>query len=68
MDLTVGTRGSINLEGLEVGGVACRAGTAAHGVIVGVGDGGLTVRLDPLFGGEDVPDVGPDRFTPHQQG
>ncbi len=66
MDLTVGTRGSINLEGLEVGGVPCRVGTAAHGVIVDVTDDGLTVRLDSLFGGEDVLDVGPDRFTPHR--
>lgn len=65
MDLTVGTRGSINLQGLTVGGVPCGVGTAAHGVIIGVADAGLTVRLDALFGGADVVEIGPDRFTPH---
>jgi hypothetical protein len=66
MELTVGTRGSINLQGLTVGGVPCGVGNAAHGVIVGVTDAGLTVRLDDLFGGTEVLEIGPDRFTPHR--
>jgi hypothetical protein len=64
MEWTVGTRGSIKLEGLEIGGVPCRVGTVASAVITDVTDAGLTVRLDAAFSGVDVLEISPDRFAP----
>jgi hypothetical protein len=63
MDLTVGMRGSISLQGLEVGGIPCRFGTVAPGVIEGISGDELTVRLDAPFGGQDVLEIGTDRFV-----
>ena len=69
MDLTVGMRGSISLQGLEVGGIPCRFGTVAPGVIESISDDGdLTVRLDAPFGGQDVLEIGSDRFVQRTMG
>jgi hypothetical protein len=64
MDLTVGMRGSVNLEGLSVGGIPCSIGTNTPGVITHLTDAGVTVRLEAPFGGVDVLEVTSDRFAP----
>jgi hypothetical protein len=63
METTVGTRGSVNLHGLSVGGIPCGIGTNAQGVITHVTDAALTIRLDSPFGGVDVLEITPDRFA-----
>jgi hypothetical protein len=64
MGLSVGMQGSVNLEGMDVGGIPCRIGTNAQGVIVEIGDDALTIRLNEPFGGVQVLEgVKPVRFS-----
>jgi hypothetical protein len=66
--LTVGMRGSVDLSELDVGGIPCRLGTVAPGVVEVIGEEELTVRLEAPFGGVDVLEITPDRFSPTAYG
>jgi len=68
MGVTVGMRGSISLQGLEVGGIPCRFGTVVPGFVESINDGELTIRLDSPFSGQATVEITPDRFVQRTEG
>ncbi len=62
MSLSPGTAVSVNIEGMDVGGIPCGLGTSTAGSIVSVEGDVYTVELAEPFGGQSVVTVGGERL------